>query len=221
MRFRTVALGLVAVLATAGCSSGSKKAATPATIAPTTATVVSKTGDVNAAVLSLADFPSGWKSNPHKAATSNVVQQSIATCLHVPLAVVDTAQHKHADSDDFAGPAGVQVQSGVVEFASAAQARTAVDVYQQPTAAQCQRNAYTAQLKSSDITVTTEKAPRVGQGASAYTVTDKIAGVTAYAVSVQAQQGRFYAFVIYTALTPAVAQAAALVGKMTARLPDH
>jgi len=220
MLLRTGAIALAALVVVASCSSNKKATTTPTTPTPSTSTRAPVLPGVtpNAAVLTIADLPSGWTSKPHKPATDNTVQRSIASCMHVSVDVVDTNQHPHADADDFTGPGGVQVQSGVAQFNSPAAARAAVDIYRKPAAAACQQRAYTANLKKSKITVATATPPSVAQDVSAVTVTDHVAGITAYAVQVQAQQGIYVAYVIYTALSADVAQAAALVAKMTARL---
>ena len=140
-RFGAIVLaGIVA----AGCSGGGSKNANTTTTrpAPTTTTRTAAATSVavaKAARLKLSDLPPGWKAAPHAPTdqSESALNKRIAACLGVDLNVVSTDRQPHADSEDFTGPAGQQVTSGVAVFRSPVLPTAWVKLYATPKARTC------------------------------------------------------------------------------------
>ena len=137
---RLGAVVLAGIIA-AGCSGGgtkntknTKNASTTTRPAATTAVAVAK-----AARLTLSDLPPGWKAVPHAptAQSEAALNKRIAACLGVDLNLVSTDRQPHADSEDFTGPAGQQVTSGVAVFRTPVLPTAWLALYATPKARTC------------------------------------------------------------------------------------
>jgi len=226
-------IGAVVVVAAllAGCSSGSNHgSSTPTVVAsssssssvPSTASTstttsvpaVNPTVDVasaKAAVLTLADLPSGWTAGPHAPNSDPALDANIAACLHVGLALTNSDLQPHADSQDFAGPAGRQVQSGIAVFRSVSLATRWIQLYSTPAARACLATTIGASahatLQASEVSL-----PAIGDGQAGIRISNP--GITADAVF--ARRGR--AIVFLAVRTPDGVDEGALLSKMIERL---
>jgi hypothetical protein len=133
-RTRTLVSCLVAGMLIGACGSGSghvsaSLSTTPRTTKPSSApdTPAQRAADravAARAVLTLADFPLGWTSNPHDTSSSSgpppAVQRAVIACAHLPQRFLDNRAdtQPNVNSADFtkgvvgAGPAA-QIQSSV------------------------------------------------------------------------------------------------------------
>jgi len=135
---------VLAGIIAAGCSGGGGKNASTSTTrpAPTTTTPTAAATSVavaKAGLLKLSDLPPGWKGVPHVPTdqSESALNKRIAACLGVDLTLVNTDRQPHADSEDFTGPAGQQVTSGVAVFRSPALPTEWLTLYSTPKARTC------------------------------------------------------------------------------------
>jgi len=90
-----------------------------------------------AALLTLADLPSGWTATPYVANGNPSLDARIAACMHVDVALTNTDLQPHADSPDFAGPASHSVQSGISIFPSPSLPTQWIQLYSTEPARAC------------------------------------------------------------------------------------
>ncbi len=146
----------LAVLA-AGCGGDSEDESSPTTVPATgPATTSAPTADPRSpgqlaadraraeqAVLTLADFPPGWKAEPDEADDTTpeveAARERFATCLGVDPSFIGGGARAgaKADSDDFEDDDNNQVQSSVTMVFSAARARDQLATFRKPQAGGC------------------------------------------------------------------------------------
>jgi hypothetical protein len=180
--------------------------------ATTTSVPVNPTADATIArsgLLQLADLPAGWSAHAHAPSTNPALDARIARCLGVDLTLVNTDLQPHADSQDFTGPAGQQIQSGVAVFANATTPTDWIATYATPKAVSC----LATTLGGPGIALHGQLLPlaRIADGAVALRFS---AGATIDALF--ARRGRALAYLVVQ--TPTGIDEANLLTKMTLRL---
>ena len=116
-------------------------ASTSATRPPTTTSVAANPATdqtiARTALLRLADLPVGWTAHAHTPSTDPALNARIAQCLGVDQKLVDTDLQPHADSQDFSGPAGQKIASGVAVFPNLTTPTEWITTYATPKAVSC------------------------------------------------------------------------------------
>jgi hypothetical protein len=190
---------LFALAIVAGCG-GSDKApeesghSTSNSAAPTTAVpkqnVTADRAAAEAAVLKLADMPSGWTSSPVEDDASDNLNKRLADCLGVTVSELNAKSPASVDSPDFSDPDDNQTVSNTVAFLGDVGAVTRrLDLLSGPKVPACFSEAVTSEIndriehpespadtlpkgsKIGDATVAEMSFPNLGDRTVAYRVT--------------------------------------------------
>ncbi len=161
------------------------------------------------ALLTLKDLPKGSTGTPHVPTPNPALAARIARCLNVAIEFVNTDLQPHADSEDFTGPAGQQIQSGIALFATTSLTARAIAIYSTPKALTC----LGALLAPGGVVLHGQPIP-LGSVADGAVGLRFSLGLTADVLF--ARRGRALAYLVV--ITPAGVDETALLTKMTSRL---